>query len=190
MPTNWVSCPYCDMRFHVRRHSAGYNAVELHIGYVHPEHAGKTRYERVREQIARWHDRKRQIEQLYGWRCLACGRTEDQSRADGRGGITIDHVVPTAHDGDDDITNWQPLCGTCNGDKAALIVDYRPRAIVIALMAGQLGILPADAPPIIVPVAIEREPIEPCIVALVGRLRWCSLHEQPAGHVEREARSA
>jgi 5-methylcytosine-specific restriction endonuclease McrA len=53
----------------------------------------------------------------YGNNCLSCGST----------GVVLeaDHVVPLTRGGSDDISNIQPLCGTCNRRKFVDIVDYR-----------------------------------------------------------------
>ena len=53
----------------------------------------------------------------YGNCCLACGAT---------GLLTVDHIVPLALGGANDIGNLQPLCGPCNSYKYARIIDYRP----------------------------------------------------------------
>ena len=53
----------------------------------------------------------------YGNRCLACGGTEIRLEAD--------HVVPLTKGGADNISNIQPLCGSCNKRKFVDIVDYR-----------------------------------------------------------------
>lgn len=55
----------------------------------------------------------------YGGRCLACGAL---------GALTIDHVVPLALGGSNDIGNLQPLCASHNQSKGARILDYRPSA--------------------------------------------------------------
>jgi 5-methylcytosine-specific restriction endonuclease McrA len=54
----------------------------------------------------------------YGNTCLACGATEAVLEAD--------HVVPLTKGGSDDISNIQPLCGSCNRKKFVNIIDYRP----------------------------------------------------------------
>jgi hypothetical protein len=38
----------------------------------------------------------------------------------------LDHVLPLALGGRDDMTNWQALCGPCNLRKGATYADYRP----------------------------------------------------------------
>jgi 5-methylcytosine-specific restriction endonuclease McrA len=53
----------------------------------------------------------------YGNKCLACGDTEAVLEAD--------HVVPLAKGGSDNISNIQPLCGSCNRKKFVNIIDYR-----------------------------------------------------------------
>lgn len=56
----------------------------------------------------------------YGYQCLRCHRREPDVR------LTIDHVVPLALGGANDITNIQPLCRACNSSKGAReIIDYR-----------------------------------------------------------------
>ena len=50
-------------------------------------------------------------------RCLACGDTEALLEAD--------HVVPLTKGGSDDISNIQPLCGSCNRKKFVTFIDYR-----------------------------------------------------------------
>jgi len=53
----------------------------------------------------------------YGNKCLACGDSEAALQAD--------HVVPLTRGGSDDISNIQPLCGTCNRKKFVSVIDYR-----------------------------------------------------------------
>jgi len=56
----------------------------------------------------------------YGRRCLMCKRQEPDIT------LTVDHIVPLAQGGSNDITNLQPLCSTCNKSKGAKILDLRP----------------------------------------------------------------
>ena len=53
----------------------------------------------------------------YGNKCLACGDAEAVLEAD--------HVVPLTKGGSDNISNIQPLCGSCNREKFVNIIDYR-----------------------------------------------------------------
>lgn len=46
--------------------------------------------------------------------CKACGSTND---------LEIDHVVPIARGGGDDLDNLQALCGTCNAAKGTKTMD-------------------------------------------------------------------
>jgi 5-methylcytosine-specific restriction endonuclease McrA len=59
----------------------------------------------------------RELCERYGNKCLACGDTEAELEAD--------HVVPLTKGGSDNISNIQPLCGSCNGKKFVNILDYR-----------------------------------------------------------------
>jgi 5-methylcytosine-specific restriction endonuclease McrA len=52
----------------------------------------------------------------YGKKCLCCGSTEN---------LTIDHVIPVSKEGINDISNYQPLCKSCNSKKHDKIIDYR-----------------------------------------------------------------
>jgi 5-methylcytosine-specific restriction endonuclease McrA len=53
----------------------------------------------------------------YDNKCLACGDAEAVLEAD--------HVVPLTRGGSDEISNVQPLCGSCNRKKFVNIIDYR-----------------------------------------------------------------
>lgn len=53
----------------------------------------------------------------YGNRCLRCGNTDTMLEAD--------HVVPLTKGGSDEISNIQPLCGSCNRSKFVDTLDYR-----------------------------------------------------------------
>lgn len=53
----------------------------------------------------------------YGHRCLCCGR--DDAKLD------ADHVLPLSMGGTSDISNIQPLCGSCNSKKHTKHIDYR-----------------------------------------------------------------
>lgn len=59
----------------------------------------------------------RELCDRYGNRCLCCGDAEALLEAD--------HVVPLTRGGPDDISNIQPLCGSCNRRKFVSITDYR-----------------------------------------------------------------
>jgi 5-methylcytosine-specific restriction endonuclease McrA len=54
----------------------------------------------------------------YGNKCLKCGKTGEL--------LHVDHVIPLARGGRNDIANLQPLCGKCNRHKSAKHIDYRP----------------------------------------------------------------
>jgi 5-methylcytosine-specific restriction endonuclease McrA len=60
---------------------------------------------------------------LYGGHCLCCGRKPDR--------LTADHVVPLIKGGNDDISNLQPLCRSCNSKKGTHTTDYRPHMTAI-----------------------------------------------------------
>lgn len=61
--------------------------------------------------------------ELYGNRCLCCGRIDVP--------LCADHVVPIAKGGTNTIDNIQPLCRSCNSRKHTKVVDYRPHELAI-----------------------------------------------------------
>lgn len=48
----------------------------------------------------------------YGNKCAACGKNPDEN------GFQQDHKIPRARGGTDLLTNWQPLCDSCNNIKS------------------------------------------------------------------------
>jgi 5-methylcytosine-specific restriction endonuclease McrA len=57
-----------------------------------------------------------------GRRCLRCGAAED---------LSADHVVPLCLGGPNTVSNLQPLCVRCNGEKGVTIRDYRPAEVYL-----------------------------------------------------------
>jgi len=62
--------------------------------------------------------------EIHGNKCLAC----DDTRAP----LEADHVVPLTKGGSDNISNIQPLCGSCNRKKFVTIIDYRLNTNIIS----------------------------------------------------------
>lgn len=71
-------------------------------------------------RIASMHAKKsrKEVYKLYGYACLSCGATEN---------MTIDHVIPISKGGINDISNYQPLCFSCNSKKGIKKTDYRKK---------------------------------------------------------------
>jgi 5-methylcytosine-specific restriction endonuclease McrA len=63
------------------------------------------------------------LKELYGNRCLCCGKSGIKLEAD--------HVVPVALGGSSCIDNVQPLCSKCNKTKGIKTTDYRPVEAVV-----------------------------------------------------------
>jgi 5-methylcytosine-specific restriction endonuclease McrA len=81
--------------------------------------------------LARQHRRRARIRKSGGvftqeqWRDL-CARHDNKCLCCGKvGRMTIDHVVPLAKGGSNDISNIQPLCLRCNLSKGTKVIDYR-----------------------------------------------------------------
>ncbi len=72
----------------------------------------------------------RQLLELFGGKCLCCGRTEK---------ITRDHVIPLSNGGSDNIENMQPMCLKCNKSKFTQGVDFRSRDKVVLPVLNDVG---------------------------------------------------
>lgn len=86
------------------------------------------RLRRSKEYLQHWEH----IVWKYGEQCLCCGATD---RA-----LCFDHVVPLSMNGENHITNGQPLCRQCNTFKGSVDPqkDYRPDngALIVELVKG------------------------------------------------------
>jgi hypothetical protein len=60
----------------------------------------------------------------YGFKCLACGKTEPKIK------LSIDHIIPLSKGGWHRLNNLQPLCTRCNSNKNTGTYDYRKDWIV------------------------------------------------------------
>lgn len=71
-------------------------------------------------RIATRHAKKsrEEVYKLHGYACLCCGTTKN---------ITIDHVIPIYKGGENHISNYQPLCLSCNSKKGINKSDYRKK---------------------------------------------------------------
>lgn len=58
---------------------------------------------------------------VFNNQCLSCGSREN---------LEVDHVIPLAIGGSNEVSNLQPLCRTCNASKGSRIIDHRPKEFV------------------------------------------------------------
>jgi HNH endonuclease len=77
-----------------------------------------------RGSTRQWRNLRKAVFARYGRTCVYCGRTATH----------IDHVVPVASGGTDDLANLRPACGACNMAKGA------------SQMGRRSGATPAPAP--------------------------------------------
>lgn len=64
--------------------------------------------------FAEWETLKAQ----YNWTCPCCGKPEPEIK------LTIDHIIPVARGGSNNVENIQPLCGRCNSVKNAKTIKF------------------------------------------------------------------
>jgi 5-methylcytosine-specific restriction endonuclease McrA len=61
------------------------------------------------------------MKRVYGYQCAKCESTKR---------VEIDHVIPLAVGGIDELSNYQFLCRNCNAQKSTKIADYRTSILV------------------------------------------------------------
>ncbi len=54
---------------------------------------------------------RKYVHQRDNYQCKGCGQTANETH------LTIDHIIPLARGGTNDISNLQTLCFTCNQQK-------------------------------------------------------------------------
>lgn len=54
---------------------------------------------------------RKYVEERSNYQCQSCGKTKLETQ------LTIDHIIPLAKGGANDISNLQTLCYTCNQQK-------------------------------------------------------------------------
>jgi 5-methylcytosine-specific restriction endonuclease McrA len=66
----------------------------------------------------------KELKSHYNHTCLCCGKQEPEIK------LTVDHVIPIARGGTDNIDNIQPLCRKCNASKNVKSTDYRNKEYI------------------------------------------------------------
>jgi 5-methylcytosine-specific restriction endonuclease McrA len=112
-------------RKHYELHRDGIIARSKKWAESNPEKVRQAKANNLRKRRAARHASRgnftveefKELCESYGNKCLACGDTE--------AALEADHVVPLTKGGSDNISNIQPLCGSCNRKKFVNIIDYR-----------------------------------------------------------------
>lgn len=77
----------------------------------------RNRHARVKNSVGKFSPKEwRELCAKYGHCCLRCKKRKP---------LTVDHVVALSKGGENNISNIQPLCGSCNSWKGARQFDFR-----------------------------------------------------------------
>ena len=108
-----------------RKYNKSNKGMSRYRNYTHSDrgklsstsHSAKRRARKAEAHGSYTSNEWRELCNHYGNRCLKCGSG---------GPLQADHIVALANGGANDITNIQPLCGSCNRSKGARHnTDYR-----------------------------------------------------------------
>lgn len=80
------------------------------------------RKQKLRRQAVKGSHTRKEWEALkehYGHACLSCRKTEPSIT------LTVDHTIPVARGGSNNISNIQPLCLRCNMRKKTQIINFK-----------------------------------------------------------------
>jgi 5-methylcytosine-specific restriction endonuclease McrA len=69
------------------------------------------------------------LKSFYKNMCLCCKKQEPEIL------LTEDHIIPLSMGGNDDISNIQPLCNSCNTRKHVKVISYLPIGINNSIFA-------------------------------------------------------
>lgn len=102
----------------------GIETISCEIGMIkYFESSNQNLVESSNQKSAKKKSNRQILLEKHNGKCAYCGRKLQITNPEEKDYLTIDHIKPKSRGGESDISNYQPLCRTCNVYKSNICED-------------------------------------------------------------------